>query len=719
MARTYKKVPVILQMEALECGAASLAMVLAYYKRFVPLEQLRVDCGVSRDGSKASNILKAAQYHGMRVKGYRYSVEKVRSLQTLPAIIHWDFNHFVVLDGFKKDKAVINDPASGVVEVSMEEFEKSFTGVTLVMEPDEDFEPFGKPKSVWDFLGKYIKKYRGGLVGILLCGLLIAILGAFTPIFSKIFMDYVLLSNAEEWMNYLWHGMLILLVLLFLIKMLLSALLFRAKLTMGIQMNMEFIWHALRLPVEFFHQRSPGDISSRQMDNDEVTLVLFEKLAPIVIDVLMAVLYFAILWILNPWMALLAFGAMLVQFLVMYLMSEKNQMESKNISRDEGKYIGAAMSGISMIETIKSSGAEEAYFRKIAGYLAKYNNSRTNLQIRLLVTDFLPKMVTELCNSFILILGIYYILSGDITIGLLLAFQGFLSQFLSPVGAVLSAGSEIQQVTSKLERIDDVFQYPVDVELDIEAEDALSVQNYERLTGKLEFQDICFAYGRLSPLFIENFNLTVKPGEIIALVGGSGSGKSTIANLIMGLYPLRSGKILFDGKERKDIDRYVFTQSVGIVNQSISIFKDTVRNNLTLWDQNVSEHILIDACKAAGIYEDIMMRPEGLDYMLTEGGRNLSGGQRQRIEIARAFIKQPSLLILDEATSALDPPTERKVMDAVRKKGITCVIIAHRLSTVRGADQIIMLEHGKVVEKGNHDTLMAADGAYASLVKHT
>lgn len=708
--------PVILQMEALECGAASLAMILAYYRRFIPLEQLRVDCGVSRDGSKASNIVKAAQYHGLKAKGYRYSVEKVQKLEKFPVIIHWDINHFVVLDGFKKNKAIINDPASGVVEVSMEDFEKSFTGITLAMEPGENFETYGKKKTAMDFLGKYIEKYKGGLVAVILCGLLSALFGSAIPVFSKIFMDYVLLSSAKEWMDYLVKAMLLVLVALMGIKILMSILLFRARRMMGMQMSSKFIWHTLRLPVEFYQQRSPGDISSRQMDNDAVTDLLFTRLAPVLINVLMAILYFFLLCTLNIGMAMVALIGMLLQAFTMKTMMEKNRIASKNISRDEGKYIGAAMAGVSMIETVKASGAEEGYFRKIVGYLAKYNNSKTNLSTRLLITGFLPEFLTQICNAVILIMGVYYILDGKISIGLLMAFQGFLGQFMEPIGAVLNAGSELQEVSSKLERINDVLDYPVDVEVDFEpSKDGEAV--YERLEGKLEFREVEFAYGRLEPSFIKDFNLTVEPGQMIALVGGSGSGKSTIANLITGIYPLRSGAILFDGKEKKDIDRYVFTQSVSIVNQSISIFRDSVRNNLTLWDDSVEEQVIVDACKAAGIYEDIMQRPNGLNFELAEGGHNLSGGQRQRIEIARAFIKKPSLLILDEATSALDPTTEKKVMEAIKEKHITCVIIAHRLSTIRNADQIVMLKQGQIIEVGNHESLLELDGAYAKLVK--
>ncbi len=707
-------VPVILQMEALECGAASLAMVLAYYKRYIPLEELRSDCGVSRDGSKAGNIIKAARYHGMDAAGYKYTAERLRQLEQFPVIIHWNFNHFVVLTGFKKDRAVINDPASGTIEVSWEEFESSYTGITLVMKPGKDFQPEGKPKSVMHFLGRYSRKYKPAMAAVCICGLLIAAAGLLSPAMARVFMDYVVLSYAKEWMQYLTLAMATLLVCTFLLRVLFTKLLTRSKQMMGLEMNMNFMWHALRLPVDFFQQRAPGDISGRQMDNDTVTKTLFDDLIPTLINVVMAVLYFLVLLSLNPWMALVAFLSVAVEIVALRILSAKNQNASRNISRDEGKYTGSAMAGISMIETVKASGAENGYFEKITGYLTKYNNAKTQLQNSMMITKFLPELMMNLCNAAVLLIGVFQILNGELTIGFLLAFQGFLSQFLSPVSAAVEAASEIETVSAEMERLDDVLNYPVDVSGEM-GEKLVEQEAESRLSGRLVFENVCFAYGKLEPAFIEDFSLTVEPGQMVAFVGGSGSGKSTLANLITGIYPIRSGRILFDGQERLEIERYLFTQSVSIVNQNIALFRGTIRDNLTLWDDSVDEQVIIDACKDAGIYYDIMQRADGLDFVMTEGGKNFSGGQRQRMEIARAFIKKPTLLILDEATSALDPPTEKLVMDAVKRRKMTCVIIAHRLSTVRGADQIIVLEHGKVVERGTHRSLMAENGIYAKL----
>jgi len=733
MINTAKRVPLVLQMEALECGAASLAMVLAYYKRYIPLEQMRMDCGVSRDGSKAGNLIRAAIFHGMKAKGYKYSAEQLKELHTLPAILHWNFNHFVVFCGFRGKRALINDPASGVVSVPMEEFERSFTGVVLIMEPGEKFEPCGKPRSAVAFLQKYLASYQQAAMALVICGLLIAITSMTLPIFSRIFMDDVLLDHAQEWMGYLTKAMLAVLVLLFGMEVCLSIVSFRARQMMGLRMNMTFLWHTLQLPAAFFSQRSSGDIAARQADNDLVASAVFDRLVPIGTHMLMTVVYFTLLCYLEPTMALAALAAMLLQILTLWISSLQLADENRAISRDQGKYHGCAVSSISMIETIKASGAEMGCFGKLSGYYAKYSNSVVCLKKKLLTARLLPDLLHRLCDAAILMLGVFMIMDGSLTIGLLLAFQGFLQSFLSPIQEFFVAGEELQGVAAKLERIEDVLAYPVDPSFSSqeklfnqEKETVLSNQfcqdtkdtTVTKLAGRLELQNVSFAYGRLAQPFIENFNLTVEPGQMVALVGGSGSGKSTLTNLITGLYGVRSGKILFDGRERAEIDRYLFTQSVSVVSQNISLFKDTVRNNLTLWDNTVEEQQIMEACRVAGIYQDIMARSGGLDFVLSEDGKNLSGGQRQRLEIARALLKSPSLLILDEATSALDPPTEKQIMDAIREKGMTCIMIAHRLSTIRNADNIVVLKHGHIAEVGNHETLLAAGGLYAELIQN-
>ncbi len=715
MGKQKKKVPVILQMEALECGAASLGMILATYGRYIPLERLRVDCGVSRDGSNAKNIAMAGKHHGMQVKAFKCNVEKLKEkAEDFPAIIHWNFNHFVVLVGFEKDYAILNDPAIGRTRVEMEQFEKSFTGVVLTFQPGEDFKTEGKPKRVKDFLKKNMIGYRIDSVIMCLTGLMIVLLGMSIPIFTRIFTDYILLEHSQNWMSILVYAMSTVLILTFGLEVFQKALLNLMKGKMTVELSMEFLQHTLKLPVTFFGQRAPGDISSRQRDNDEVANVLFEKVCPAIISGVMAVIYFAILIYYDVVIAGIVVCIVMINFMVARKVGKQNENENKAMARDEGKLAGTAMAGISMIETIKASGSEEGYFRKIAGYQTKYDNTKQQLSSKNAVMSVLPSLLSDLCGACILIIGVFHIMSGNFTIGMLMAFQGFYHAFMDPVEKVLEVLDDIHLMAGKMERIEDVKQYPEDIGMDgFESEDL----SKEKLSGKIELKEISFGYNPLAAPLIENFSLELNPGKMVALVGGSGSGKSTIANLITGLYEVRTGEILYDGKKRSEIDRYAFVNSISIVDQDIVIFKDTVRNNITLWNPGIQDKEIICACKEAGIYEDIMKHPEGLDYLLTEGGGNLSGGQRQRIEIARALVTNPSILIMDEATSALDPLTEQNVMEAVKARNITCLIVAHRLSTIRDADQIIVLDRGKEVQRGTHESLKNQEGIYAKLIR--
>lgn len=713
MKNSVKKVPVILQMEALECGAASLAMILAYYKKYVPLEQLRSDCNVSRDGSTAKYINLAARHHGLEAKGYRMSVEKVKQQTEFPMIIHWNFNHFVVLCGFKGKKAIINDPAGGRVSVDMEEFDRSFTGIVLKFKPSENFVPSGKPKSVMSFIKKRLKGSAGPLVFVLTMGLILSILELLKPVFYKIFTDEVLIGGISEKMKPLLWAMLITLGAGFLAETLKSIYLSKLNAKMSIGSSSSFMWHVLRLPVDFFSQRFAGDISSRQESNNEIAYALCTKLAPVFLNVIMIGIYLAVMIYYNAYMALIGIAMAIINIAIMRMVSKQNTNAAKSIQRDSGKLSGIMIAAVSMIETIKASGSETGFFEKISGYQTKYNNAMLDLRKRNTMIGILPEILSGLSTGAVLMIGVYNIFNGNFTIGALMAFQSFMNLFLTPVGYLVDSIQVYQDMSGNMERVEDVMNYETDVEFHPETADC----EYEKLSGEVELKDISFGYSALAPALIENFSLKAEKGSMIALVGGSGSGKSTLAKIISGLYPPRSGEVLFDGKPIKEIDRYIFTGSVAVIDQSISLFSGTIKDNITMWDSTIPEETVVEACKDACIHSDIMALKDGYDSVIAEGGGNFSGGQRQRLEIARAFAMHPSIIILDEATSALDPATEKLVMDAVKRRGITCFVIAHRLSTIRDADEIIMLEYGKEVERGTHRQLIRKDGKYAALVK--
>lgn len=708
-----KKVPVILQMEALECGAASLAMILAYYKKYVTLEQLRSDCNVSRDGSTAKYINLAARHHGLEAAGYRMSVEKIKEQTDFPMIIHWNFNHFLVLCGFKGNKAVINDPAGGRILVDMEEFDRSFTGVALKFKPSESFVPSGKPKNVMTFVKNRLKGCAGSLTFILTMGLIISVMELVKPVFYKLFTDEVLIGGQADKMSSLLIAMIITLAVGFIAEVLKSTHLVKLQAKMSIGSSSSFMWHIIRLPVEFFSQRFAGDIASRQQSNNDIANSLCTQLAPVFLNLIMIGIYLIVMICYNAAMAMIGIGMAIINIVLMRAVSKQNTNAAKSIQRDSGKLSGIMIAAVSMIETIKASGAEFGFFEKISGYQTKYNNAMLDLRKRNTIIGIVPQILSGLCTGAILMVGVYNIFNGSFTIGMLMAFQSFMNLFLAPVGFLVNSIQVFQDMSGSMERVEDVMNYRTDVEFNPE----IPEKKLEKLSGEVELKNISFGYSSLAPALIENFDLKAKKGSMTALVGGSGSGKSTLAKVISGLYPQRSGELLFDEKPIREIDRYVFTGSVAVVDQNISLFSGTVKDNITMWDSTIPEETIIEACKDACIHNDIMALKDGYDSVIAEGGGNFSGGQRQRLEIARAFAAHPSIIILDEATSALDPTTEKLVMDAVKRRGMTCFVIAHRLSTIRDADEIIMLEYGKEVERGTHKQLIEKDGKYAALVK--
>ena len=707
------KVPVILQLEALECGAASLAMVMAYYNKWIPLEQLRVDCGVSRDGSNAKNLLLAARSYGMRAKGYRMEPQDLQENGQFPCIIHWNFNHFVVLDGFRRNRAVLNDPARGLVEVSMEEFDQAFTGVCILLEPAEGFVPDGKPKSMLGFVCKRLTGTKDVLIFTMLVSLIAALIGVINPVFSRVFVDRLLTGLNLGWVT----PFFVLLTALALIQIALSgmqaiyALKFQGKL--AIKANAEFMWHVLRMPVDFFSQRMVGDIVARKSTNESIASTLINTLAPTVLNLAMMAVYLLVILRFSVALTLIGITGMVINIFVNRYISGKRINISRVQMRDEAKLASTTAVGIEMIETIKASGAENGFFEKWAGYQASVNSQNVKALKTNAYYGLIPQLVSTLVNMGILALGMFLILQGEFTVGMLFAFQTLLASFMNPVMDLANAGTTIREMRTNMERIEDVLEYPVDVEYPAEYPADVS---YDKLSGNLELRNVTFGYSRMAPPLIENFSMTLKAGQKVALVGSSGCGKSTLSKLISGLYKPWSGEILFDGKPISEIDRNVFTGSLAVVDQDITLFEDSIANNIKMWDSSIEDYEMILASRDAMLHEDIMQRDGGYQYRMLEGGKDFSGGQLQRMEIARVLSQDPTILIMDEATSALDAQTEYDVVKAIKDRGITCVVIAHRLSTIRDCDEIIVLDHGRIVERGTHEALMANHGIYEELI---
>lgn len=713
VTRGAANVPVIMQMEALECGAASLAMVLAYYGKWLPLEQVRFDCGVSRDGSNARNILKAARSYGLAAKGYRYEPNDLRRDGKFPCIIHWNFNHFVVLDGFRGNKAILNDPAKGKYAVSLKTFDDSFTGICLLFEPTEDFTPGGKPPSVLAYAKKRLKGAGSAVAFAAITALISAVTGVISPAFSRVFVDRLLTGKNPEWFIPFIIGLSLLSVLQLVVGWINAVYSLKINGKLAMVGSTAFMWKVLRMPMEFFSQRMAGDIQGRQSSNASIAGSLVNTFAPLALNAVMMVFYLVVMIRYSLLLTVIGILSVLINLVFSNIISKKRINITRVQMRDSGKLAGATVAGIEMIETIKASGAENGFFEKWAGYQASANTQQVKFQKLNQLLGQLPALVSSVCNTAVLMVGVYLAMQGRFTVGMIMAFQGFLGSFISPATSLISAGQSLQEMRTEMERIEDVMRYPTDVPEDEPVSDNCE---YDKLSGNIEMKNVTFGYSRLAEPLIENFNLSLKTGSRVAFVGSSGCGKSTLSKLISGLYKPWSGEILFDGKKISEIDRSVFTGSLAVVDQDIILFEDTIANNIKMWDNSIEDFEMIMAARDAQLHEDIMQREGGYQYKMTEGGKDFSGGQRQRMEIARVLAQDPTIIILDEATSALDAKTEYNVVNSIKDRGITCIVVAHRLSTIRDCDEIIVMDNGRVAERGTHDELMKNGGMYAELV---
>jgi NHLM bacteriocin system ABC transporter peptidase/ATP-binding protein len=719
LARIFKRkrvrTPTVIQMEALECGAASLGMILGYHGLFIPLEELRVACGVSRDGSKALNVVKAARSFGMLAKGYKKEPEQLRSMP-FPMIVFWNFNHFVVVEGFKRGKVYLNDPGAGPRWVSDQEFDESFTGVVLVFEKGPEFKQGGHKPSILKSLKNRLPGSRLALAYIALATLALVLPGILIAVFSKIFVDNILVQGSRSWLKPVLIAMVVTAITRALLTFFQQRNLLRMEMKLAVGASSRFFWHILRLPMEFFAQRFAGDIASRIQINDNVAVLLSGDLATSLVSIVMVGFFASLMFQYDQVLTFLGIGVALLNFGVLRLLARKQRDNSLALLTQRSKLAGASMAGLQGLETLKATGTETEFFSTWAGYQAKLVRSEQDMSVSALYLSAAPAFLTSLNVVAVIVLGGLRVVDGFLTMGMLIAFQTLMASFIEPVNRLIEMGGKLQEAKSQMSQLDDVLHYRLDP-MAAEMKQCPSEDPGHKLQGFLELRNVVFGYSRLEPPLIKDFSLKLNPGQRTALVGGSGSGKSTVAKLVAGLYEPWEGEVLFDGIRRQDLSRDLISNSVAMVDQDITLFEDTIRNNLSLWDDTIEEPVIVRAAEDAFIHDDITDRIKGYGYVVEEQGRNFSGGQRQRLEIARALVGDPRILVLDEATSALDPLTEKQVDDALRRRGCTCLIVAHRLSTIRDCDEIIVLDKGVVVERGTHSELMSHEGTYARLIR--
>ena len=711
-----EKTPVVLQMEAAECGAASLGIILGYYKKYMSLEQLRELCGVSRNGSNAANVMAAAETLGMKAEGFSYEPEELKKLIP-PFIIHWDFNHFVVFEGMdaKTGEVFLNDPAVGHRSVPWAEFEESFTGVTLVLRPGENFVRDGEPESVWRTLLSGILKDRYALGFILGVGLCLSLVNLGVPLISQTFLDDVLTYAHRGWLFDVLLALFISLVLTLTLNFLRLWCLLRWQGKMTIDDSSSFLSYVLKLPVSFFQTRYSGEIAARVQFHESIADFVTGRLAVAVLDFAIAVFYLFLLVLYNIKLTIIGVIFTAINIFVTWASYQWLQEQRMKLLQEQGNLYGISVAGIASIETLKANGNEDDFFVKWSDANAKYLTMTQRQEYYSQFINFVPAALGGVNGAIIMAEGGFSIMDGLMSVGIFVAFQSLMQNFQMPVERITAMSQDIQQTSSQMMKINDVYRYPLDPEKTLTAETMKAIP--PKLSGRLELKQVNFGYSRTLPKLIKKLNLKLEPGRRVAIVGRSGSGKSTLAKLVSGLYQPWSGQILFDGVSSTEIPREIFAQSVAVVEQEIFLLEGTVAENIALFNPNVPRHDIIQAAKDAMIHEDIALMRGGYDAMLEEGGYNLSGGQRQRMEIARALAANPSLLILDEATSSLDPVTEQEIMKNIRRRGCACFIVAHRLSTIRDCDEIIVLEKGRVVQRGTHKTLMEEDGYYRKLIQ--
>jgi NHLM bacteriocin system ABC transporter peptidase/ATP-binding protein len=708
----YAKTPTIFQMEVTECGAASLAMILAYFGRFVPLEQMRIETGVSRDGCNAGNIMRAGKKFGLEVHGYKKSLKGLLELP-VPCIIHWNFDHFVVWEGMRGKYCYINDPAVGRRKLTLEDIDDCFTGVVVTFSPTEAFVKSHKERRLVGMVKERLKGEGASILSLVITGLFLVVPGMLIPVYSQIFIDDILVGGNTDWITALLIAMAVTLIYKAGFTYYRGMLLQRLQNKLTLLSGYRFLKHLFRLPMNFFDQRYAGDLAQRVNNNNSISLFLTSDIAQTVLNILTAVFFLGLLALYSPILTLIGLCLVLLSLFIMSASAKAIEDITMKSQIDMGKFVGALIAGLTITSTLKASGCENIFIERLQGYYTKNGLTEQKLGFRQEAMNAIPEISQNLTSIIVLIVGGVFIIRGNMTAGTLTAFSSLLASFTQPVNELAVFIRKLQTTRADLARVEDIMRYREDGKFEESAREELT----EKLMGNIRLDSVSFGYNILKEPLISDFSFKLSCGSSIAFVGASGCGKSTMSKLCSGIYKPWGGSILYDEVPIERIPREVLASSISTVSQKISLFSGTVRDNLTMWNKYIPDEDIVRACKDACIHDVITSKPGAYEYELTEGGSNLSGGQRQRIEIARALVTNPSILIMDEATSALDPIVEKQIVDNIKRRGCTCIIVAHRLSAIRDCDEIIVMEQGNIIQRGTHEELKAQEGHYQRLIE--
>lgn len=697
-------------MDEMESGAVALGMVLGYHERYVPIEELRTVCGVSRDGSDINKIASAARAYGMEaeiVKGAPSDFEAFAP----PFILETGKRHFLVVERIHKGRVRLNDPARGPVKQTMEGLAAISAGRAIKLKVGDGFKKGGQRPTLWRSLRRRLTGTGWSLTFILLASLALIAPELALPIFSKIFIDRVLVESSTHWLPYVLIGLFCNGVVLASLTFLRARQLNRLTTSLGLSSTGTFLAHLLQLPMAFYTHRDVGDLGGRVTANNEVAQALAGQVALALVSGISSIFLVLMMYRFDGELTVVTVALAGMNFLI--LRHSHNTQSVKNQQLVGAKYAvyGQSYVGLKSIQSIKASAAEPDFFATWAGTLTRLLNARQTLSFSSTLLSAMPATLASLSVIAIMVLGGTRVMEGQMSVGDLVAFSSLAAMFTAPISSFVAFWQTLQGATAQMIRLDDVMENTPDPQVFPRTE-----HEGRRLAGFVEVENLTFSYDPNLPPLVEGLSFKLEPGQQVALVGSTGCGKSTVAKLICGLYAPTAGHILFDGKPRHEWSRASMSCSLALVDQNIQLFAGTIAENLSLWDESIPRERIVSAAKDADIHETIASRPGGYESEVAEDGTNFSGGQKQRLEIARALAMEPSIMVLDEATSALDTKVEAEVVTNLRRRGCSCVVIAHRLSMVRDCDEIIVLDRGRVVQRGTHDDLIAQQGRYRELV---